>query len=579
MSADGGTSAPAPRRPPKPEGVRAWLADRLGLEELTNFIAGGQVPGGASLWHTLGSVAAGLFVLEAITGILLATAYTPSVTGAWASVAFIQDQMTLGWFVRGLHSFGSSALIVIAGAHMLQVLLFGAYRRPRELNWMVGLTLFGVVALFALSGYLLPWDQKGYWAKLVEATIAGSAPGIGGAAQKFIQGGAAFGNLTLTRGYALHAMALPALLTGLLVLHIYLHRRHGYTPKWSLSVEDAAARAVPAWPDQALRNAVVGALTFGVVAVAVIARHGAPLESPADPTSSYLARPEWYALPLFQLRMFFEGPLEIVATMIIPGIVTALAFALPFLDRGATTRLGDRRKVLGAAALGLVALTALGVTALAKDARDPAYAKARAEEKTRGETARRLALKGVPADGNVFRNDPRYRAREIWDERCAGCHSMSGGGGEKGPDLKDYNSRAWIRGFLANPDGPLYMGPAKIEKGMKPVEASTDDLDALVEFLYAETGAADADAAKAGRGRDLLSPRDCDTCHDFDGEGENDGPNFKGRGSLKWVAAVIADAGHPLLFGDRNKMPKQRTKLTPEEIDELAKFVIDLKGK
>src|SRR4029077_10408305 len=99
---------------------------------------------------------------------------------------------------------------------------------------------------------------------------------------KLIQGGAAFGNLTLTRAYALHAMALPALLTGLLVLHIYLFRRHGYTPKWSLAPEDAAGRAVPTWPDQALRNALMGALVCGVVAVAVMARHGAPLESPAD---------------------------------------------------------------------------------------------------------------------------------------------------------------------------------------------------------------------------------------------------------------------------------------------------------
>jgi ubiquinol-cytochrome c reductase cytochrome b subunit len=558
--------------------MRAWLADRSGLDELGKTIRAGQVPGGASLWHTLGSVAAGLFVLEALTGVFLATAYTPSVTGAWASVAFIQDQMALGWFVRGLHSFGSSALIVIAGLHLLQVLLFGAYRRPRELNWMVGLALFGLVAVFALSGYLLPWDQKGYWAKLVEATITGSAPVIGGSAQRFVQGGAAFGTLTLTRAYALHAMALPALLTALLVFHVYLFRRHGYTPKWSLSTEEAAARAVPAWPDQAIKNAVVGFLAWGVVAVAVIVRHGAPLESPADPTSSYLARPEWYALPLFQLRMFFEGPLEIVATMIIPGVVTALAFALPFLDRGPSNQPRHRKPVMAATVFALLALTALGVTAIARDARDPAYAKARAEEKVRGETARRLALKGVPADGNVFRNDPRYHAREIWDERCAGCHGLAGTGGEKGPDLKGYNSRAWIRGFLANPDGPLYMGPAKIEKGMRPVEATAEEMDALVEYLYAETGAADADTAKAGRGRDLLSPKDCDTCHDFDGEGENDGPNLKGRGTAKWVAGVIADAGHPLLFTDRNKMPKFRGKLTADEIDELTKFVLGLKG-
>ena len=481
--------------------------------------------------------------------------------------------------MRGLHSFGSSALVVVTGAHLLQVLLFGAYRRPRELNWMVGLALLGVVAMFALSGYLLPWDQKGYWAKLVEATIAGSAPVVGGAAQKLIQGGGAFGNLTLARAYALHAMALPALLTGLLVLHVYLFRRHGYTPKWSWSTEDAAARAAPVWPDQMLRNALVGALVWGVVAVAVVARHGAPLESPADPTSSYLARPEWYALPLFQLRMFFEGPLESVATMIIPGIVTLLMFALPFLDRAPSNRPAERRRLLTGAGLGLVALAALALIAIIKDARNPAYAKSRADEKVRGETARRLALKGVPADGNVFRNDPQYHAREVWDERCAGCHGLAGAGGDKGPDLKDYNSRAWIRGFLANPDGPLYMGPAKIEKGMKPVDGAQEEVDALVEYLYAETGATDVDTARAGRGRDLLSPRDCDTCHDFDGEGENDGPNLKGRGTPKWVAAVIADAGHPLLFGERNKMAKFRGKLSADEIEELARFVIALRGK
>jgi mono/diheme cytochrome c family protein len=123
------------------------------------------------------------------------------------------------------------------------------------------------------------------------------------------------------------------------------------------------------------------------------------------------------------------------------------------------------------------------------------------------------------------------------------------------------------------------MGPAKIEKGMRPVEASAEEMDALVEYLYAETGAADADTAKAARGRNLLSPKDCDTCHDLDGEGENDGPNLKGRGTAKWVAAVIADPGHPLLFTDRNKMPKFVGKLSAEEIELMAKFVVALKSR
>ena len=138
------------------------------------------MPGGASLWHALGSVAAGLFVLEAVTGIFLSLFYAPSVQTAWASVAYIQDQLPLGWFVRGLHSFGSSALIVVAGLHLLQVLVFGAYRRPRELELdHRPRRSSALTVLFALSGYLLPWDQKGYWAKLVEATITGSAPVVG----------------------------------------------------------------------------------------------------------------------------------------------------------------------------------------------------------------------------------------------------------------------------------------------------------------------------------------------------------------------------------------------------------------
>ncbi|HEX3902995.1 MAG TPA: cytochrome b N-terminal domain-containing protein [Polyangia bacterium] len=575
-----------PPRPPTgeratlPIGRRSWLEERLGLGGLQNAILGGEMPGGASLWHALGSVAAGLFVVEAVTGIFLALFYAPSVQTAWASVAYIQDQLPLGWFVRGLHSFGSSALIVVAGLHLLQVLVLGAYRRPREANWILGLALFGLTVLFALSGYLLPWDQKGYWAKLVEATITGSAPVVGGAVQQLVQGGTAFGNLTVTHAFAAHALLLPAAFIAFLVLHVYLYRKHGPTPRWSLSAAEIAARTESAWPYQAVRNAALGLAVLAVVIVEVAARHGAALESPADPTSSYLARPEWYALPLFQLRMYFEGPLEIVATMVIPGLVTALLLALPFLDRARSNRPSDRKPVMAAMGLALLAVGALSTIALVKDAHDPAYAKARAEEETRTREARRLAEKGMPAEGGlaVFQNDPLNHARAIWEERCSGCHGLVGAGGDKGPDFKDYDSRAWIRGFLENPEGPLYMGTAKIDRGMKPVQGTPEELDALVEMVYAQTGAADADAAKAARGHGLVAQKDCDTCHELDGEGENAGPNLKGRGTLAWVEAMIADAGQGRLFGEKNKMPKFAGKLTPAEIEDLARFVVAQKG-
>jgi ubiquinol-cytochrome c reductase cytochrome b subunit len=576
MSAD----AVPPGQPAPARGLRAWLADRAGWTTLRNTFVGFTVPGGASLWHTFGSVAAALVALEVGTGIILTAFYAPSVTDAWASVAYIQDQLPLGWVVRGLHSFGSSALIIACGVHLLQVMLFGAYKRPRELNWMVGLALMGMVSMFALTGYLLPWDQKGYWAKMVEAMITGSMPVVGPTLQHLMQGGASFGNLTLTHAFAAHALVFPALLLGLIVFHVYLFRRHGYTAKWTLTAERAEKRAVPFWPAQAARNTGMTVLVFAAIAVVVAYLHGATLEAPADPSSSYVARPEWYALPLYELRMSFAGPLELIATMVIPGLAVGIAVALPFLDRGVSNSPFARRKVMVGLALTLAAVSALGTIALTKDLRDSSYQKARASEMARADDARRLALKGMPPEGGlaVFRNDPLNHARELWEQRCGGCHSLTGLGGDKGPDLKGYNTRAWIRGFLENPDGPLYMGPAKIENGMKPVEGTPDELDALTEFVYSQTGSPDVDPVKLARGKDLLSPKDCDTCHDFDGDSENTGPNLKGRGTLAWIKGVISEPGHPLMFGARNKMPRFMNKLTDEEIEDLARFVMAQKN-
>ncbi len=564
---------------PPAKGARGrahWLDERLGLSRLRAAILGGQMPGGASFWHALGAAAAGLFALEAATGLFLSLFYAPSAQTAWASVAYIHDQLPFGWFVRGLHSFGSSALIVVAGLHLLQVLLFGAYQRPREANWIVGLALFGLTLLFALSGYLLPYDQKGFWAKQVEATIVGGVPLVGRAAQQVIQGGEALGNLTVTHAFAVHALALPAGFVALLALHLFLFRQHGPTPRWWLAAGELAERAVPTWPEQTSRDVAAGGLALAVVALAALVRHGPALEAPADPASSYLARPDWYALPLFELRLLFPARLEMVATLIIPGIAAGLLAALPFLDRGPSRRPADRRRVLGAATFGLASLAALSALAIARDARDPGFARARAAEEARAREARRLALKGVPPEGGVavFRNDPLNQARELWEQRCGGCHGLTGSGGDKAPDLKGYDSRAWIRGFLTEPDGPLYMGPAKIERGMKPVLGTPDELDALTEMIYAETGAPDAVTARAAAGRALLSAKDCDSCHEFDGEGENAGPNLKGRGRLAWVEAVIADAGQPRLFGDRNKMPRFADKLTSPQIENLARFVL-----
>jgi mono/diheme cytochrome c family protein len=177
-------------------------------------------------------------------------------------------------------------------------------------------------------------------------------------------------------------------------------------------------------------------------------------------------------------------------------------------------------------------------------------------------------------DHDVKRPVPLDDARTIWKQRCSSCHGLIGAGGDKGPDFKDYDSRAWIQSFLENPEGPLHMGPAKIEKGMKAVRGSPEEIEALVEMVYAQTGAPDADAVRAARGRGLVAQKDCDACHELDGEGENAGPNLGKRGTLTWIESVISDAGQGRLFGEKNKMPKFAGKLTPAEIEDMARFVI-----
>ena len=164
------------------------------------------------------------------------------------------------------------------------------------------------------------------------------------------------------------------------------------------------------------------------------------------------------------------------------------------------------------------------------------------------------------------------RARALWEERWSNCPRPHGAGGEKAPDFEDYDSRARLRRILENPEGPLHMGPAKLDRPMKPVHGSPEELEALVEIIYAETGAPDADAAQAARPSGLVAQKDCDTCHEVQGEGENAGPNLKARGTLAWVEAVPSDPGQGRLFGEKNKIPKFAGKLTAAEIEEITRF-------
>src|SRR5262245_26004306 len=287
-----------------------WLEDRTGYRAVVKTALDEPVRGGASWLYVFGSVLVFVLINQFVTGVLLAMYYSPSSSDAWASVAYIQDQVAVGRIVRGLPSYGAAAMVIISGLHLLQTAIFGAYKKPREVNWIVGVLMLGLILAFALTGYLLPWDQKGYWATKVATGIMGETPLIGDWLKGLVQGGNEYGNLTLSRFFAIHAFLLPAALLGLVAFHLFLFRKHGITPRWGRSEGELARTMRYFWPDQLARDMVAVVVVYLAIFGITWAAHGVELGAPADPASGYDARPEWYFLPLFQLLKYFHGAAE-----------------------------------------------------------------------------------------------------------------------------------------------------------------------------------------------------------------------------------------------------------------------------
>src|SRR5918998_5516412 len=211
-----------------------WVEERSGLVGGVRYFLFRKVPSDTSWFHTLGSATLTAFLVQAVTGGILAMYYKPSPDEAYESIQMITNELTLGWLVRGMHRWGASVFIILMFLHMARVFLFGAYKYPRELNWIVGVLLLALGMLEGFSGYLLPWDQTSYWATVVGVNIQGTAPVLGPFLAQFLQGGAEIGPDTLSRFYALHMLLIPGAIFALIGLHLYLVIRLGVSsPPWS----------------------------------------------------------------------------------------------------------------------------------------------------------------------------------------------------------------------------------------------------------------------------------------------------------------------------------------------------------
>jgi ubiquinol-cytochrome c reductase cytochrome b subunit len=460
-------------------------------------------------WHSAWlTVIVGLFGLICLTGLFLMTAYSPSATTAWASVWYIQTQLDMGWLIRGLHRFATDALMILLPLYAAFALLTKLYAKRYSL-WWIGLLVLGLVMAGALSGYVLPWDQRGYWGMRVRVNILALTPWVGDSLRGLLIGGSDLGHLTLTRLYALHVMIIPAMLALLGVWWIRTHCRLSSSP--SADFERIAVSSLPHWSEswRALRDAALLAAVVALIGGAVWLnhRHGIilTLEAPADASAAdYPARPEWFNLFLFQWLKWFQSPSsEVVGAVVVPGAMVLLLLIAPFIQRVFPARLAHRLavglcSVLAVVVVGLTLASLLAdrapssdsVTVILNKQRAGEALSSREENTLRRETfnrqrdrARRVARRtmalaeqhGVPPEGPLalLADDPLTRGPELFAAHCASCHRIEGHNGlgviplepATSSDLGGYGTREWIRGFLNDPMNEQYFGLMKKPDG------------------------------------------------------------------------------------------------------------------
>ena len=613
----------------------AWLDDRTGIKSLMHEALYERVPGGARWRYVWGSTLVFTFVLQMVTGFMLWSAYSPSTRTAWESVYFIQHEMYLGAIIRGVHHFAAQAMVVLMAIHLVQVVIDGAYKAPREMNFWLGIVLMKIVLGLSLTGYLLPWDQKGYYATQVTTNIMSATPGVGEQVQILAQGGKEYGHLTLTRFFAMHAGILPALLVGFLALHIYVFRRHGLTVH-----DENHAPDTTFWPDQVLKDAVACLAVLAVVLLLAIFK-GAELSAPADPAVKFdAARPEWYFLFLFRfLRIHAVDELGLTfGAIIVPGIIMGIIAVMPITAR----ILGNFGHFLNKAfiwvlALGIVVLT---VMAFYEDANDKDHQAALAEAHRDALRVRELAAgpDRIPVDGAVslLREDPFTKGPRLFSKHCSSCHRYNGHDGRgmivmdsgkpatpTAVDLGNFADRDWMYAVIVNypqhfatlknaewfaadqakeeaGEEVYYIDPEYSEmadwsgdRDALTSDENSQNLTALIEFMVAEAGHTNAEiedglveigraVAVDGTWAGSLEGSSCSGCHttigeDFEPVSDDDAdgyPTMAKYGSKEWLVDFIRNPGAARHYGEKNRMPAySETQLTDEELDLLVRWM------
>lgn len=348
--------------------IRRWLDARYPTATIADVLAHQAhkpLPDHVSWWHTFGSLALFLLVNQFVTGVLLMVYFRPTAADAFESVRFISVRAQFGWLIRGLHARGADLMIVVLTLHAFRTFWMGAYKRPREATWVVGVLILAVMLAFGFTGSLLPWNQLAYWATTVGTEVAGALPLMGESFKMLLRGGEGVSEETLGRFYLAHVVILPWVIVPLVGLHLVLVRWQGITPREPVGQERPLepGRAIPFWPHHALRELTVFPL-FLLALLAIVVWFPAEVGEKADPLRTPPGiKPEWYFLPAYQVLKYVPK----LAGVLVVQLPILCLLLWPFLDR---TPARAARERPWSATIGVVALLAtivLGVLGWASE--------------------------------------------------------------------------------------------------------------------------------------------------------------------------------------------------------------------
>ncbi len=310
--------------------IKQWIDERWPLSPLMRLALDEEIPGGARFAYTLGSAVLIVFMIQVVTGIMQLFFYVPTTDHAYDSISYLRTKVPFGWLAHGLHYWGAQLMIILLLLHVARVFLWGAYKKPRELTWIAGVALFLTAMGFSFTGGPLHWDQRGFWVGEVSTSVAGTVPLVGDLTKKLLRGGEEMGQLALSRLFVIHVAVLPGALLALFGIHIIAMRRFGSVGPWK---EEAKTEKGHFWPDQAFKDAVTGsAVFFLLILLAVLLPP--QYSGKADPLDvSYIPKPEWNFLFLYESLKYFHGRLEPVGTVGIPTVLVLILVLLPFIDR------------------------------------------------------------------------------------------------------------------------------------------------------------------------------------------------------------------------------------------------------